>query len=466
MRWSLVGLLLGIVTLAASVGRAEDKTPPRDVMPWQMTRAEVAPLQKRVSLVYSDDQLRNENAAVFYGKAMLLLTEARSQLGKEDSLVDLLAAPLEKVNEAHTLAKLEPLQHVIRYIEYAAQCRECDWQHPIERENPYAIMLPELAQLRQIGRLMALKARAELAQGNLNAAVVSLRNGYAIVRHMSQGSFLIESLVGAALANTLNQQLEQLLQQPDAPNLFWELQALRTIPFRLYRALDVESRALERAIVGMKTLRSEALAAPQALPIVQQIIREMSALVVMSANDKDASEESMKWLALAQALSNDREYRQRLIERGRDAQQVQAMSAIQVIVVDQFETTYELSQRMVHAAQLPFPQAIIESDAIEQELARHKQDPVPSLFLAVIPATLRVQETLVRVERRWAALQLIEAHRSRDAALKSLVPNDPVTGRPFEPVVSKDGLTLDLPAIGKQPRGENKPWRFEIEWRK
>lgn len=466
MRWMLVGLLLCCVMRAASVCQAEDKTPQRDVMAWKMSRTEVAPLQLRVSLVYGDDQLRDENAAVFYGKAMLFLSEARSTLGKEDELVALLTAPLAQVKEAQVLAKLEPLQHVFRYLDYAAQCREYDWQHPLDRENPFAILLPELSQLRQLGRLLALKARGELSQGHVDQALATLRSGYALVRHLAQGSFLIEQLVGAAIAQTLNQQLEQLLQQPDAPNLFWELQALRSNPFRLQHALDVESRSLERAIPGIKTLRGEALTAPQTLQLLQPVVGAMSTLAAMSANDTDSRQASLKWLTLVQALTNDREYRERLIARGRDAEQVQAMAAIQVIIVDQFETAFELSQRTARSAQLSFPQAIVEIEAIEQELARLKQAPLPSLFLAVIPATLRMRETLVRVERRWAALQLIEAQRSRDAALKALVPNDPVTGRPFEPAVTEHGLTLELPAIGKQPQGVNQPWRFEIEWRK
>jgi hypothetical protein len=60
-----------------------------------------------------------------------------------------------------------------------------------------------------------------MAEGKFDEAVRALQTGYTLGRHVAQGQTLIHALIGMAICNMMSQQLEQLIQQPRAPNLYW-----------------------------------------------------------------------------------------------------------------------------------------------------------------------------------------------------------------------------------------------------
>ena len=69
--------------------------------------------------------------------------------------------------------------------------------------------------------MMVLKVRVELAEGNYSAAAHWLETGFAFSRHVGNGPFLINRLIGVACANQFADCLLDFVQQPDAPNLYW-----------------------------------------------------------------------------------------------------------------------------------------------------------------------------------------------------------------------------------------------------
>ena len=58
-------------------------------------------------------------------------------------------------------------------------------------------------------------------------AVRTLQCGYAEARHVAQSPTLVSGLVGVTIAGMMSYQVQQFIQQPDAPNLYW---ALSTLP--------------------------------------------------------------------------------------------------------------------------------------------------------------------------------------------------------------------------------------------
>src|SRR5262249_24330567 len=59
-------------------------------------------------------------------------------------------------------------------------------------------------------------------------------SGYALCHNYGKATRLIHVLIGAALTQVLDRTLEELIQQPDAPNLYWSLTVLPR-PFLDYR---------------------------------------------------------------------------------------------------------------------------------------------------------------------------------------------------------------------------------------
>src|SRR5262249_26458559 len=101
------------------------------------------------------------------------------------------------------------------------------WQYTLDAGDPVQILLPDLQEMRTFGRLLALKARAEVADGNFSEAVRTLETGFAFSAHVNEAPFLINNLVALSSANQLLDVLLELAERPDAPNLYW---ALATLP--------------------------------------------------------------------------------------------------------------------------------------------------------------------------------------------------------------------------------------------
>ena len=107
----------------------------------------------------------------------------------------------------------------------AARRDQCDWDLPI-REMNISTPIPELIKLRDLGRIVAFKARIEMSRGQIDNAIETIQTGMAIGHHASQSPTLISALVGGAITNHMLDQVRELIQQPKCPNLYWTLTAL------------------------------------------------------------------------------------------------------------------------------------------------------------------------------------------------------------------------------------------------
>ena len=88
--------------------------------------------------------------------------------------------------------------------------------------------------------MLVLKARVELADGDYAAAAHWLETGFAFSRHVGDGPFLINRLVGVACANQFADGLLDFVDRPDAPNLYWSLANLPRPLIDMRDSLDLE----------------------------------------------------------------------------------------------------------------------------------------------------------------------------------------------------------------------------------
>ncbi len=129
-------------------------------------------------------------------------------------------------------------------MERAARFESCDWELPIREGNFINMLLPEVQQSRTYARLLSAKAHLEIAEGKYDEAVRTLQTGYAEARHVGAMADARERLVGVTIAGIMSDQVQQFIQQPDAPNLYWALSTLPRplVDFRL--AGEAESNIL------------------------------------------------------------------------------------------------------------------------------------------------------------------------------------------------------------------------------
>src|SRR5262249_51304832 len=152
--------------------------------------------------------------------------------------------------------------------------------------------------------------RAEVALGRIDDALRTGKTLFALSRHLSEHPTFIGSLVGIAVATVAIGPLEELLEQPGCPNLYW---ALTTLPKPLV--------PLDRAAEGERALllgefRDLDDSAPMGTDQLKRFIAHMDALLAEGKPIK-SGEGLRAWL---DARNKDegliRAARHRLVESG------------------------------------------------------------------------------------------------------------------------------------------------------
>src|SRR5947208_513842 len=145
----------------------------------------------------------------------------------------------------------EELRWLLRYrmlqeVGLAARREFCDWSISDRvRKEHIGLLLPDIQAFREIGTLLAARARLEMAEGHFDKACYSLQTGFAIARHLNEGPTLIGSLVGAAITGILCKQVEDMVQAPGSPNLYWALTGIPARFIDLRKPLQTEKSLLE-----------------------------------------------------------------------------------------------------------------------------------------------------------------------------------------------------------------------------
>ena len=113
-----------------------------------------------------------------------------------------LELPLDKFPTAEARKFVDSWSRRIQQIEFGARRKTCDWNYslPEEQVDVIGILMPDAAGMRTWSRLLALKARVELAEGKFDDAVRTVETGIAFGRHVAEGPFLVNQLVGIAIA--------------------------------------------------------------------------------------------------------------------------------------------------------------------------------------------------------------------------------------------------------------------------
>ena len=102
-----------------------------------------------------------------------------------------------------------------------ALCTECDWQLPVGEVPDDTMPLQEAQQARECSRILAVRARIQIADHQYADAITTLQTGYALGRNVAKGDTIVSGLVGIAICEAMNQQVIAYIQQPGAPNLYW-----------------------------------------------------------------------------------------------------------------------------------------------------------------------------------------------------------------------------------------------------
>ena len=224
-------LLMGFVMPGISEAQREPPAPTEITI--RPARAPVPALKYRL-LPEARDQVPG-NAAVFYHRAIEMILESRgdeqAQSAKvkpspsaprsdDQTIFGWVSGPLQDIPRDEARQALERFRGKLHEVELGALRRNCDW----ELDRPDAgidLRIPEIQQVRVLGRLVALQVRLEVLDGRADRAIHWLQVGFAMARHVAQAPIYIAYLVGSAVTTQMVGTLEDLIQSPAAPNLYW-----------------------------------------------------------------------------------------------------------------------------------------------------------------------------------------------------------------------------------------------------
>jgi len=193
------------------------------------------PLNK-YRLVPNSDEQTDADAAPLYEKAVQSLPQDSQAHEKMSQWRTIPADQWPRQEVLLTLQKFEP---ALQFVEQAAKCKQCKW--PAVAPGPAADQhTKELSKYRQLAFALEVRARLQIAQGQYNQAIGTLRTGLAMARHLGEGPTLVQGMVGISVAALSLRKVEEMVQSQDAPNLYWALQDVPKPPVDLTKTMELE----------------------------------------------------------------------------------------------------------------------------------------------------------------------------------------------------------------------------------
>jgi hypothetical protein len=361
---------------------------------------------------------------------------------------------------------------MLREVDRAARREYCDWELTDRmRQEGMGLLLPDIQSMRTFARLLAVRARLEIAHGQYDKAVYTLQTGFALARDVSQGPTLIQALVGIAIANLMAAQLEELLQAPDAPNFYWALTDLPRPFADLRKPLQGEKVGLVATLPELRDIETTPLT-PQQERSLQKRLAIFLDLGEPLPPETVGGPGWKPWHGrlgvIGLVMKNYPEAKRALIAEGRTPGEVEALPALQVVLIHSLRQYRRLQDDLFKEYGLPYWEARpgLEQADRQLKLAKARMEAEP--FINLLPAGEKVVFATARLDRRLAALRCVEALRlyaaAHDGQLPAAlgdvsavpVPIDPVTGKSFEYRVSGNKATLYAPPpSGEAPAPQN-----------
>lgn len=409
----------------------------------------------------------NGNAALHYAKAALArptVDKARTP-EEEKKLAGWEEADLAKLPVGDVKAFLKGYAAAFRELDQGIRCKTCEWT-TAPASGPGAVndLVAVIPVYRDLARMLALRTKVELAEKRHDDAIGSIRTGLQFAKHLGEGPTLIRTLVAHAVAAVFLTKIDDLISRPDAPNLYWALSTLPR-PFIDPRpALDGEDELIDAFIPGLAEVRKGPVAAEKALDVAEAAVK----VLAEASGGSDPFTAFGGRLAISgyAKLYHD-DAKKELTARGWDKKTVDAMPAVQAVLLNTFEVYREFADDHRKWFLTPLSESFdgLEKAATKLKKAQkdRKSDTLLQSFLLLLPAVEKVHQTGARTERRIALQRAVEAVRVHAEAAAELpkalsdvkkvpVPADPLTGKSFVYTATADGFTLTSPESEGVPK--------------
>lgn len=394
--------------------------------------------------------LKPGNAATQYYKSFVL--EAQSPIRTEAyrKLEGWMETPLSELDLKEVGLALAQLNEppFFTSIRTATFRRDCDWEEPFEDEG-VNLLLPALQTFRSVAKLLAMKAKYEIAQHKYDEAMHTARDTITLAYHLQHdGQILIQALVGVAIVGMTHEEFFlEWIRSPGSPNLYAALAEMPTF-YDSRGVIATELRTPEYSLPALKEISRRAFTADEAIQLAKSALAIDSRRFSGSLKDDAARRVDLATWALQ---AYDESYHE-LTASGFSAELLDKMPVLQVALLGRWQRYQSIRDDLYKWAALAY--------GADRDLALRKQNEIHQLarkttgpFDAFLPPLGAMYQAQLRQHRFLSVLRAIEAlrlyaarHGKWPETLADVrevpVPHDPVTNAPFVYQASDNNATL------------------------
>jgi hypothetical protein len=346
--------------------------------------------------------------------------------------------------------------------DWAARLDTPDWEvlQRVQTEGA-ELRLAELRPIRILATALQVRFRGRAAGRWFDDAVGTAKTMFALARHLGECPAGSANLVGLEVAELALDTLEEMVQQPGCPNLYWALTDLPGPLVELRKGLQGD-RVL--AASDLRHLRDE----PMTETEIEEVVSRLSGVIGFAREQGGRPPRNLRaeLRAAAKDAEKVRAARARLIQADwtkpaavQATVQTLKLPPVQVLLLDA-RRAYEVDrdERLKLLALAPW-----QIDRLGEESGRD------GLFVDLLPDVRKARNAQAHLEQRIALLRHVEALRLYAAAHGGKLPgklsecgvplpDDLFTGKPFR--YEADGAAAHL--RGGSPKNDTRDVHYHV----
>jgi hypothetical protein len=323
--------------------------------------------------------------------------------------------------------------HALTQADWAARLESLDWGvlERVQNEG-LGMQLPEVGPLHVLATALRVRFRGDVAGHRYDDAARSAKTMLAFARHLGEYPAEAANQLGLTVAQLALDTLDEMVQQRDAPNLYW---ALTDLPCPL---VDVRKGLQgDRTLVAteLRPLRDDAAMTEEQ---IEKLVSRLSGVMGFAREQAGQPPRSLR-TALAARVKDEEKVkaaRRRLVEAGDVRLFFRNFPPAQFILLDakrDYEARRDERMKLLGLAPWQIDELDCCTDAAQGE---------DSLFADLVPNVIAIRRAQARLDQRVGLLRCVEALRlyaaGHDGKLPAKLsdcpvplPEDPFTGKPF-----------------------------------
>lgn len=254
-------------------------------VPWKVSPAAEPKPAFRYEFWPRESELKPGSGLLYYFRAV---TRVLQREGCLKTIRDIANRNVQTTAEDR--AFIASMESVFEDLQTLAYCEDLSWDHrnrDIQGPRLYYFGLDDVQASRDLARLLMIKARIQLADGDFDGVSKTVLMGNRLAYLVGQGESVIQRLVACAITAMMRAIIEETIQTPGCPNLYW---AIATIPLPIVsirQSVELELDAIHRAFPALRQAQTADWSEETAMEQWVQCLKELRALLG-SAESQDS----------------------------------------------------------------------------------------------------------------------------------------------------------------------------------